>query len=230
MQGVSMDPAKARLLQAALTHVPFEGWTAAAFEAAAADAGMSVAEARAVCPRGVVDLARAYHLQGDAALLAAVEAEDLSGLRYSEKVARAVWLRIAATPDKEVVRRGTVLFAQPHLVVDGAQLIWGTADAIWEALGDTSEDVNWYSKRAILSGVIGSTVLFWLGDDSAEHGATRDFLDRRIEDVMRFEKIKADIRANPLLSRIVTPLERIGGQIRRPARVPKVDLPGRWTR
>jgi ubiquinone biosynthesis protein COQ9 len=81
---------------------------------------------------------------------------------------------------------------------DGARAIWGTADAIWTALGDTSDDMNWYSKRASLSAVYGATVLFWLGDDSTGHQATWDFLDRRIEGVMRFEKAKAAMAANPL--------------------------------
>jgi ubiquinone biosynthesis protein COQ9 len=49
---------------------------------------------------------------------------------------------------------------------DGAKAIWGTADRIWTALGDTSDDLNWYTKRATLSAVYGSTVLYWLGDDS----------------------------------------------------------------
>ena len=42
--------------------------------------------------------------------------------------------------------------------------------------------------RAILSSVYSATVLYWLGDESAGHGATWSFLDRRIADVMQFEK------------------------------------------
>ena len=76
--------------------------------------------------------------------------------------------------------------------------MWGTADAIWVALGDTSTDVNWYSKRATLSAVYAATVLYWLGDDSPDHEATWAFLDRRIANVMAFEKAKASFNANPL--------------------------------
>jgi hypothetical protein len=72
-------------------------------------------------------------------------------------------------PHKEAVRRGATLFALPIHAADGARALWETADAIWTALGDTSDDLNWYSKRAILSGVYSSTVLYWLGDQSAEH-------------------------------------------------------------
>ena len=81
---------------------------------------------------------------------------------------------------------------------DGAKAIWGTADRIWTALGDTSQDLNWYTKRATLSGVYGATVLYWLGDASPGNQATWEFLDRRIDGVMQFEKLKASFRENPL--------------------------------
>ena len=70
----------------------------------------------------------------------------------------------------------------PHMAPEGARLIWGTADRIWTALGDTSDDVNWYTKRATLSGVYAAVVLYWLGDDSTDGQATRAFIDRRISD------------------------------------------------
>ena len=40
-----------RLLDAALPHVPFDGWSAAAFTAAVADSGLDGALARSICPR-----------------------------------------------------------------------------------------------------------------------------------------------------------------------------------
>ena len=58
--------------------------------------------------------------------------------------------------------------------------------------------LNWYTKRATLSAVFGSTVLYWLGDTSEGDADTRAFLDRRIETVMQIEKAKAGFRANPL--------------------------------
>ena len=102
-------------------------------------------------------------------------------------------------------------------------------DRIWTVLGDTARDFNWYSKRATLSGVYSSTVLYWLGDDSLDHQATWEFLDRRIEDVMRFEKTKAKVRENPLLKRVFAGPEKVLGSIRAPRAVRENDLPGGWT-
>jgi ubiquinone biosynthesis protein COQ9 len=223
------DSDKDRLLNAILPHVPFEGWSSKAFEAAVEVAGITPGAAQALCPRGAVDLASAYHRRGDGMLVAALKDSDLAGLRYSEKVATAIRLRLAAANDKEVVRRGTALFALPHLAPEGAGLIWGTADTIWDALGDTSDDINWYSKRVILSGVYAATVLYWLGDTSAGDALTTAFVDRRIDDVMRFEKVKAQVRDNKVLAPFVTGLDRLLRPIHAPRRTMPDDLPGHWS-
>ncbi len=198
-----MQDIKEQLLDAALIHVPFDGWSATTFDAAMADAGIESGVARAVCPRGAVDLALAFHERGDQLMLQRLQATDLSQFRFSERVAAAVRFRLEAVDDKEVVRRGTTLFSLPQYAADGARAIWGTCDKIWVALGDQSQDGNWYTKRATLSGVYGSTVLFWLGDESMDHADTWAFLDRRIENVMQFEKFKANLRNSKGLGRVL---------------------------
>jgi ubiquinone biosynthesis protein COQ9 len=217
---------KTRLLDAALPHVAFDGWTPATFQAACRDADVSPTEARLVCPRGAVDLAVAFHLRGDAEMVARLKASQLSELRFRDRIALAIRLRLEAAEDREAVRRGVTLFALPMHAAEGARLIWGTADAIWTALGDTSDDLNWYTKRATLSGVYSSSVLYWLGDESLGHQDTWAFIDRRIEDVMRIEQLKAQARANPVLSRLMAGPAWLATRVRKPARMPQVDLPG----
>jgi ubiquinone biosynthesis protein COQ9 len=227
MENKDMDANALResLLDAVLTHVAFDGWSHAAMMAGAADAGIAPAMVRLICPRGAVDLASDYHRRGDAAMLADLARADLAALRYRDRVALAVRLRLCAA-DRELVRRGAALFALPQNGAVGARLVWGTADAIWTALGDTSDDVNWYTKRAILSGVYSSSVLYWLGDDSDGHAATWDFVDRRIDDVMQFEKFKARMRDNPLAKTLLAgPLRLVSG-IRAPG-AGHDDLPGK---
>ena len=215
-----------RLLDAILPHVPFDGWSETAFRAALDEAGIDPVVARGLVPRGAVDLAAAYHRRGDAAMVDALRQADLDGMRFRDKVAHAVRLRLEQAGDREVVRRGTTLFSLPHLAPDGARLIWGTADAIWTALGDSSDDVNWYTKRATLSGVYGSTVLFWLGDDSPDHTATWEFLDRRIENVMQIEQAKAKVRENRLLGALLAGPMKLAEHIRPPSAARRNDLPG----
>lgn len=216
---------RARLLQAALPHVVFDGWSRATFEAALQDSGIDPGLATLACPRGAVDLAVEYHRQADARLRDALAQEDLSGLRFRDRVAHAIWLRLQLC-DREIVRRGAALFALPQHAPLGARLIWETADSIWRALGDRSDDINWYTKRATLAAVWSSVVLFWLGDESDGQQATRDFIDRRIDDVMRIETFKARLREAPLLGRVLSgPLQALS-RIHAPRGAPD-DLPGR---
>ncbi|MDX5349453.1 MAG: COQ9 family protein [Paracoccaceae bacterium] len=215
---------KDRLLDAALSHVPFDGWSDRTLRAAAGDAGIDPALARALFPRGGVDLALAYHAQGDAAMVARLATTDLSARRYRDRIALAIRTRLELA-DRELVRRGSTLFSLPQYAADGARAIWSTADRIWTALGDTSQDVNWYTKRATLSAVYGATVLYWLGDDTPGHQATWDFLDRRIEGVMQFEKLKAGIRENPVGKMLLSGPFKVMQGIRAP-KLP-ANLPGR---
>jgi ubiquinone biosynthesis protein COQ9 len=224
MTQTPIDPVKLQLLDAIVAHVAFDGWSDTALGAAVTDAGVDPAVARSLCPRGAIDLAIAFHQQGDLAMVAALQAADLADMRFRDKVAHAIRLRLAAVPDKEAVRRGSALFALPHMAADGARLVWGTADAIWTALGDQSDDANWYTKRLTLSGVYAAVVLFWLGDDSFDGQATDAFIDRRIADVMQIEKVKAQMRDNALLR----PLARMMAGIKAPRRDADPDLPGVW--
>lgn len=193
---------KARVLDAALAHVPFDGWSDRTLQAAMTEAGLDPALGRMFFPRGGVDLAMAYHGRGDAAMVARLAATDLSALRFRDRIATAIRTRLELS-DRELVRRGTTLFALPQHAADGAAALWQTADQVWTALGDSSQDLNWYTKRATLSAVHAATVLFWLGDETPGHQATWDFLDRRIEGVMQFEKLKGQVQGNSLVQALM---------------------------
>lgn len=215
-----------KLLDAALEHVPFDGWSEAAFRAAINDTGADAALARAYFPRGGVDMALAFHRRGDALMLERLAGHDLALMRLRERVSLAVRLRLEGG-DREIVRRGAALFALPLHAADGARAIWSTADAIWNALGDNSEDGNWYTKRAILSGVYSSTLLYWLGDNSPGHADSWAFLDRRIDEVMRFEQAKAQVQKNPFLRTVFALPLAVMGTMRKPAATGD-NLPGKW--
>ncbi len=218
-----------RLLEAAKPHVPFDGWSETTLRLAAQDADIAPGLVAAICPRGAVDLALAYHAEGDALMLKRLEETDLSAMRFRDRVAFAVRARLEAVEDRELVRRGTTLFSLPNHAADGAKAIWQTCDHIWTALGDTSDDVNWYTKRATLSGVYGATVLYWLGDDSEGNLRTWEFLDRRIEDVMQIEKLKARARENRVVSGLMAGPLAFLGRVRAPQARQQTGMPGRWT-
>lgn len=218
-----MDPIVERLAQAALPHVAFDGWSEESFRAACADCEIEPGLARVYAPRGAIDLAVAAHEMGDARLKEELASRDLSGLRFSARVVEAIMLRLEAAGDREVVRRASSLFALPQHGAEGAKLIWHTADTIWTALGDTSADFNWYSKRMTLSGIYAATVVYWLGDESEGYADTRDFVERRIAGVMKIESTKAKLRKNPLTSPLMGLQAKLAGLVKAPVSVQPVQ-------
>ena len=158
--------------------------------------------------------------------LKALKAEDLSSMRFRDRIALGVQIRLEVA-DKELVRRGMSLFALPQHAADGARALWETADHIWNTLGDTSRDINWYTKRASLSAVYSATALYWLGDESTDNEATWAFLDRRIENVMQYEQLKAKARKNPLYDAFMKGPGRVFDKVRAPGE-PREGYPGHW--
>lgn len=198
----SLEAVRDRLVEAARPHVAFDGWGEATFRAAVAESGVDPVLAGVACPRGGIDLARAFHQLCDRRMAEALAARDLTTLRFRDRVALALRLRLEAAGEKEAVRREMTLFSLPRHAAEGTELVWGTADAIWAALGDASDDLNWYTKRGTLAGVFAASCLYWLGDESEGDAATWAFIDRRIEGVMRIEKVKAQLKRLPLIGRI----------------------------
>ncbi|MGR3571401.1 COQ9 family protein [Brevirhabdus sp.] len=218
------------LLDAALPHVPFDGWSETTWRAALRDAGVDADLARAMLPRRALDLALAFHRRGDAQMVARLATEDLSTMRFRDRIAHAIRLRLElVAPHKEAVRRGATLFALPHHSADGARALWSTVDAIWIALGDSSQDYNWYTKRVSLSAIYAATLLFWLGDDSADYHDTWDFLDRRIDNAMQVEKTKAMIGDNAALRPLLAVPQWLLGRVRAPSRDRFHEMPGAMT-
>lgn len=186
---------RAQILEAFTPHAARLGWTHAAFRAAVADAGLSEGEAKLACPRGAFDLFDAFANRADEAMLAGLSDLDLPSMKIRHRVRAAVQLRLEAQAGyKEAARAMTRALSRPDRTPEAARILWRTADRIWKALGDTSTDENFYSKRAILSGVLASTYARWFSDSSEDFAATWEFLDKRIENVMQFEKFKARLK------------------------------------
>lgn len=224
--------AQASLLHALRAEVAFTGWTDRSLKAAAQALALSPADVMRLAPGGVVELAFADYAEGDAAMVAALAAlppAPAGSKRPSlrARVAEALRLRLAAA-DKAVMRQSLILFAQPLQARAGAAALWGTADAIWRALGDESQGQTALTKRLSLTAIYSATLLYWLGDNSAESAATLAFLDRRLDDLMRFEKAKAALPALPPLpfQGFVNLEAFFSALTRRPA--PRADLPGFW--
>jgi ubiquinone biosynthesis protein COQ9 len=173
-----IEKIREKLLLATLAHVPFDGWSAAAIRAGAADAGLSLAEALNAFPAGPNEALALFSDWADRQMLARLETAELGNMKVREKVAAGVRLRLEVLqPHKEAVRRGLAVLALPANAGQGLKSVHRTVDAIWTMAGDT--------KRLLLAGVLTSTTLYWLNDRSEGHAATWAFLERRIDEVLK---------------------------------------------
>lgn len=179
-----------RLLDAMIDVAPASGWNAAAIAEAAKQAGLTPGQVQIAAPRGAIELIEAFADRFDKALAGELAGQDLKAMKVRERVNLAVRTRIELlAPCKEAARRAAARVALERNPILAGQLAWRTADAIWRALDDQSTDGNFYSKRALLSGIYAATLGIWLTDLQSRRAW--DFLAARIENVMQFEKFKA---------------------------------------
>jgi len=209
MTKTSVDPlevVRQKILAEALPEVPFDGWTGAVLMRAAKEAGVDHGLARLAFPNGARDLAEYFLSDGDRRMIAALEAVDLDSLKIREKITLAVRTRLEVDAGhREALRRASVSLTLPPASASAAKALYNSVDAIWVAIGDTSADFNFYTKRATLAGVFSTTLAYWFADESEGSSGTWAFLDRRISDVMQIEKIKA--QTNKLIERLPNPLD-----------------------
>jgi ubiquinone biosynthesis protein COQ9 len=183
------DDAEQRVLDAALGLAGEMGWNGAMLERAGRRAGLSVAETELLMPHGVRDLAALLSRRHDAAAMAALAAVDPASLKIRERISQGVQARLdAAFADDEALRRWAGFLALPSNLPLALWLVWESADGLWRWAGDTATDENHYSKRAILSGILISTLAQRLTRGQA---AAAEELAARIDNVMAFEKWKA---------------------------------------
>jgi ubiquinone biosynthesis protein COQ9 len=187
---------RGRVLDGALVHVPFEGWSEKALMDGAEDAGEGRAMALEAFPGGVADALEFAAERSDRAMIAALERMDLKSMRVRDRVAAAVRARLEpASSQREQIRSALAHLALPQNLPLGAKILWRTVDAIWYAAGDSSTDFNFYTKRGLLAGVYSSTLIYWLNDRSPGSADTWAFLERRIGEVMQVPKLIGRVRA-----------------------------------
>lgn len=189
-------PLRDRLADAMAAEAAFGGWTRAALSAAARQLELPAGEADRLFPGGPVEVLTFLSERADLRTVEDMEKEGVVGLKIRDRIKSAVRIRLERhAGEREAVRRALALLSLPFNAGLALKLLYRTVDAMWYAAGDTSTDFNFYTKRATLAGVYSSTLLYWLADRSPGSEATWGFLDRRVDDVMKIEKLKSQVRS-----------------------------------
>ncbi|MEO9601506.1 COQ9 family protein [Parasphingorhabdus sp.] len=190
----TLDEVRVFLAPALAAQAAFDGWNEKAVLAAADLADVDADLARLAFNDGPVDMIDAWFLAVDEQMTAKYSADELAAMKIRQRIKALVEARLeAVAADREGLRRAVAILAAPPHLRRAAKMGWRTADKMWRLAGDTATDYNHYTKRTLLSGIYASTISVFLDDDSEGYADTRAFLDRRIENVMQFEKVKAKV-------------------------------------
>jgi ubiquinone biosynthesis protein COQ9 len=217
MDDLTLDEMRPLLAAELPKHAGFDGWNPLAVERAAQAIGIDPLVAGLIFD-GNVDMIDAWFAHVDATMLAKLPADVLGTMKIRAKITALVEARLdILLPDREALRRARSILLLPQNLPRAGKMGWRAADVMWRAAGDTATDYNHYTKRAILGSVYAATTTVFLDDESEGQADTRAFLARRIEGIMRFEKVKAKFTGpNDGIDRTFS-IARLVGRLRYPA-------------
>uniref|UniRef100_A0A7N8XL89 Ubiquinone biosynthesis protein n=1 Tax=Mastacembelus armatus TaxID=205130 RepID=A0A7N8XL89_9TELE len=182
---------QARILTAALEFVPLHGWSMEAIAAGAETLGLSSAST-GMFSNGAGDLVLHFITQCNSQLTEILAEQHMQvQLGQAEPKETADFLKDAVEtrlrmyiPYIETWPQAMSILLLPHNIPDSLKHLSTLVDDIWYYAGDRSTDMNWYTKRAALTGIYNTTELVMIQDSSPDFQDTWNFLDNRIQDVV----------------------------------------------
>ncbi|KAJ8333660.1 hypothetical protein SKAU_G00409790 [Synaphobranchus kaupii] len=180
-----------RILTAALEFVPQHGWSEEAISAGAESLGLSSASA-GMFTNGTGDMILHFIAQCNSQLTESLaEEHNQVQLGQTEPKETAQFLRDAVEarlrmliPYIDTWPQAMSILLLPHNIPDSLKHLSTLIDDVWYYAGDRSTDLNWYTRRAALTGIFNTTELVMLQDSSPDFEDTWTFLSNRIQDMM----------------------------------------------
>ena len=212
----TLDEIRLALAPAIGRNAAFDGWTPAAVKAAAEEIGVDPDVAALAVKGNAMTLIDTWIDGVDLELARRLPSEKLNAMKIRARITALLATRMEImAPDREALRRAMAIMAMPQNFARAAKIGWRSADRMWRLAGDNSSDFNHYTKRMTLSAVYGSLLTVFVNDESEDFADSRAFLDRRIDNVMQFEKVKAQAKAR---REYVPSFSRFIGRLRYPAK------------
>ena len=217
VEDLTLDELRLALAPGIAEAAVFDGWSTEALDMAADQLGADRDVARlAFKDEGAMGMICAWIETIDRQMMLDLPQDKLAAMKIRERIRSLVQYRLdAVTGLEESLRRALAIMAMPQNVPRALKTGWHSADIMWRLAGDTATDYNLYTKRAILASIYGATLAVFVEDESDDKAETKAFLDRRIDGVMTFERVKAKW-LNP--ERETFSMSRFLGRLRYPAR------------
>ncbi len=189
---------KTKLLLSFLENVPFDGWSWKTLYLSANEIGLvkskkiskiEKANIRNLFNNSFIDIIQEFNIYLDNEMKENFKRSKSVNLRIPNKIKSQIMLRLkVANKFKEATRISLGMMALPKNSKIALKMLYKTCDVIWRNCGDKSTDFSFYTKRLILSGVYSSTLSYWLNE--SDFTKVEDFLQRRLDNVSNFGKIK----------------------------------------
>lgn len=204
----TLDEIRLALAPAIASNAAFDGWSKAAVDMAASQIGVDADVANLAVKGGAMEMIDAWIDSIDIEMANRLPADKLAKMKIRERITELLWTRLQIMmPNRESLRRAMAIMAMPQNLPRASKTGWRSADRMWRLAGDNASDFNHYTKRMTLSAVYGSLLLTFANDESDDFADSRAFLERRIDNVMQFEKAKFQAKARrenmPSLSRFI---------------------------
>ncbi|MEG3348875.1 COQ9 family protein [Novacetimonas sp. GS1] len=146
-------------------------------------------------PGGIAEVAEAYFDLADRDMQAA--AHGFHSRKLSRRVRAAIMFRLHdASGYRPAVRHALSVLMVPGHTRLLARSLARSVNAIWAAAEDDSQGVTYLTKRASLTGIYVSTLLFWLAR-GGNMATVEEFLDRRLADIARITRLKNRLMGRP---------------------------------
>ncbi len=212
---MTLDEIVSILAEKLPNHAAFDGWNIYCLQAAADEIGidhdiaqLAYNSADMISHSLPMKLLESWISYVDAEMRRRLPAEKLAAMKIRERITALLITRLEiAQPHREAQRRAHAMMALPANIRTTMKIGWRSADIMWRMAGDEATDYNHYTKRMILSSIYSAILLHFINDESESFADTRAFVDRRIDNVMQFEKAKAGFISRtenrPSLSRFI---------------------------
>lgn len=177
-----------------LALAPTEGWNNHTLEMAAQQLGMDPKFAFVGFPEGATEAMVYYMRQLDTNMIQAFNKTNAADKRVRQKAIELISIRLdLLNKHKDAVKAILQFTIVPSHSITSAESLATTCDVMWKAIGDTSTDFNYYTKRFLLGTVYSSTLMYWIKDESPEYAETRRFLENRIEELFSVVRKKKSL-------------------------------------
>lgn len=187
---------KKSVLDKFIENVSFDGWSQKNLENSTQALDLQPNYHLILFPDGLAGLTDYFVAENNKAFNATINIEEIQKLRFTDRVRFLIHARInhyhkvLGGPEGF---KNFISYCSTHNILNSIINIAKSADEIWFFAGDKSTDFSYYTKRLSLSFIYSSAALYSIDDNSLDLVETKNFIEARIAELLKFNKLKQKV-------------------------------------